>query len=236
MRLPDEAVSYDYQSLLAPQEEWSPAAELRSRHFLPLARLKEIQGRLMPVRGQIAAEREMQQVPPELQPLDVGFIDLPQKTLDGHRRKGEASDLGLVLKHARRLREQTDRVVLLCIGGSYLGAHALFEALCSSYHNELPPEKRLGTPRISFEGNNVDNDAFQDLLDLLENTCVDPEIREERWGVVVIRPTLSEHTMRQLLQMLMLATVVEGRLMGVNPYGQQGVEAYKKVLRTALKG
>ena len=44
----------------------------------------------------------------------------------------------------------------------------------------------MGKPRIYFEGNNVDNDSLQDLLDLLENTCVDPEMREERWGVVVI--------------------------------------------------
>jgi glucose-6-phosphate isomerase len=187
MQLPDEAVGYEYRGLLAPQqEEWTPAAELRARHFLSPARLKELQPRLAQVRGQVAAEREMQQVPPELQPLDAGFIDLPQKTLDAYRRKGEASDLGLVLKHAGRLREQTDRVVVLGIGGSSLGARALFEALCSSYHNELPPEKRLGTPRVYFEGNNVDNDAFQDLLDLLEQTCVDPDAREERWGVVVI--------------------------------------------------
>jgi glucose-6-phosphate isomerase len=46
---------------------------------------------------------------------------------------------------------------------------------------------------------------------------------------------LSEHTMGQLLQMLMLATVVEGRLMGVNPYGQPGVEAYKRNMRELLK-
>ncbi len=187
MQLPDEAIGYEYRGLLAAaHEEWSPAAELRGRHFLAPARLKEIQPRLTQVRGQIVAEREMQQVPPELQPLDAGFIDLPQKTLDAYRRKGEASDLGLVFKHASRLREQTDRVVLLGIGGSYLGARALIDALCSSYHNELPPEKRLGTPRVYFAGNNVDNDAFQDLLDLLENTCVDPEVREERWGIVVI--------------------------------------------------
>jgi glucose-6-phosphate isomerase len=187
MQLPDEAVSYEYQGLLVPpHEDWTPAAEVRSRHFLPPARLKEVQPRLMQVRGQIAAEREVQQVPPELLPLDAGFIDLPQKTLDAHRRRGEASDLGLVLKHAARLRQLTDRVVVLGVGGSSLGARALFEALCSRHHNELPPEKRLGTPRVYFEGDNVDNDALQDLLDLLENTCVDPEMREERWGVIVV--------------------------------------------------
>ncbi len=48
-------------------------------------------------------------------------------------------------------------------------------------------------------------------------------------------PALSEHTVGQLLQMLMLATVVEGRLMGVNPYGQPGVEGYKRKMAALLK-
>src|SRR5262249_14397351 len=77
-------------------------------------------------------------------------------------------------------------VVVLGIGGSYLGARALFEALRSAYHNELPPEKRIGVPRVYFEGNNLDNDAMQELFDLLAVTCVDPEMRQERWGLVVI--------------------------------------------------
>jgi glucose-6-phosphate isomerase len=51
----------------------------------------------------------------------------------------------------------------------------------------------------------------------------------------LVVPTLSEHTMGQLLQMLMLATVIEGRLMGINPYGQPGVEAYKRNMRELLK-
>ena len=51
----------------------------------------------------------------------------------------------------------------------------------------------------------------------------------------IVLPTLSEHTMGQLMQMLMLATVVEGRLMGINPYGQPGVEAYKRNMRAILK-
>jgi glucose-6-phosphate isomerase len=187
MQLPDEAISYEYQSLFVPAtEEWTPAAELRARHFLPPARLKELVPRLLQVRGQVAAERELVQIPQELQPLDAGFIDLPQKTLDAHRRKGDASLLGRVLTTAARLRDQSDRVVILGIGGSYLGARALFEALRSAYHNELPAETRLGVPRIYFEGNNLDNDALQDLLDLLQVACVDPELREERWSVIVI--------------------------------------------------
>ena len=52
----------------------------------------------------------------------------------------------------------------------------------------------------------------------------------------IILPVLSEHTIGQLMQMLMLATVVEGRLMNINPYGQPGVEAYKKNMNRILRG
>ncbi len=44
----------------------------------------------------------------------------------------------------------------------------------------------------------------------------------------LILPAVTEHTMGQFFQLLMLATVVEGRMIGINPYGQPGVEAYKK--------
>ncbi len=187
MQLPDEAIVYQYQRLLQPASaDWTTAAELRQRHIPSGAELRELMPRLMQVRSQVAAERDLRQLPPDMQPLDAGFIDLPQKTLDEQRRQGDNSALGQVLKQADKLRSSVDRVVVLGIGGSYLGARALFEALRSSYHNELPAEKRLGTPRIYFEGNNFDNDALQDLLDLLQTACVDPELRDERWGAIVV--------------------------------------------------
>ena len=52
-------------------------------------------------------------------------------------------------------------------------------------------------------------------------------------------PAADEAGLGQLLQMLMLATVVEGRLLGINPYGQPGVEKYKikmnELLRATVK-
>ncbi|MFM8725112.1 MAG: glucose-6-phosphate isomerase, partial [Planctomycetaceae bacterium] len=50
----------------------------------------------------------------------------------------------------------------------------------------------------------------------------------------LLLPGLNEHSLGQLFQMLMLATVVEGRLVGTNPYGQPGVEAYKKNMQAHL--
>lgn len=187
MQLPDEAITYQYQSLLLPtSDEWNPLTEMRTKHLLAPARLKAISQQAMQVRSQVATERELQQPPPEMRPLEAGFIDLPQRLLDQHRRKGDTSDLGRILNKATRLRELVDRAVILGIGGAYLGSHALYEALVHSYHNELPSKTRLNVPRIYFEGNNADNDAIQDLLELLENTCVDPDMREERWGLIAI--------------------------------------------------
>jgi glucose-6-phosphate isomerase len=187
MELPDEAIAFNSQGLLIPPvEEWTLAAETRARHFLDPSRFKELHPHLLQCRSQVAAERELRNPPPEALPLLPGFINLPQELLDAYRRKQDASDLGRTLLLADRLREECDRVVFLGTGGSYLAANALFGALRSAYHNELPPDSRIGTPRIYFEGHSGDNDALQDLLDLLQVTCVDPEQREERWAVVSV--------------------------------------------------
>jgi glucose-6-phosphate isomerase len=187
MELPDESISYNCQGLMAPaSEEWTAAAELRARNFVSPARFKELQQRLLQCRGQVAADREQRNPAPEYLPLDAGFINLPQELLDGFRRKQNQSDLGRCIALANRLREESDRVVVLGAGGSHLGGKALFQALRTTHHNELPTETRLGVPRVYFEGFSADNDALQELLDLLQVTCVDPERREERWSVIMV--------------------------------------------------
>jgi glucose-6-phosphate isomerase len=187
MQLPDESIEYNFQRLLAPlPEPWTPLVELQAQHFLPPERLEPARQAAEKVRSQVAAERSLQNPPPRLQPLQPGFIDLPQQMLDAFRRKGDASELGKVNRIATRLRENCDRVVVLGVGGSYIGAKALFDALCHAYHNELPSKLRMGKPRLYFEGNNFDNDSLAELLELLENTCVEPDMVAERWGVIVV--------------------------------------------------
>ena len=48
-------------------------------------------------------------------------------------------------------------------------------------------------------------------------------------------PAADEASLGQFFQMMMLATVLEGRSMVVNPYGQPGVEAYKKNMNAILR-
>jgi len=50
----------------------------------------------------------------------------------------------------------------------------------------------------------------------------------------LIIPQLDTYTMGQLFQMLMIATVLEGRILKINPYGQPGVEQYKSNMNRYL--
>jgi glucose-6-phosphate isomerase len=51
----------------------------------------------------------------------------------------------------------------------------------------------------------------------------------------IILPRIDEHTVGQLLQMLMLATAVEGRLVGTNPYGEPNAETARQLILARLR-
>ncbi len=125
-------------------------------------------------------------IPKAKRPLDSGFIELPAELLADFHENGATSLVGRIQAAAAELRRDIDRLVLLGIGGSYMGARALFEALCHKYHNELTRDERKGVPRVYFEGNNVDNDAIAALLGLLKSHCRDKSNVDERWGITVI--------------------------------------------------
>src|SRR5262249_20293058 len=83
--------------------------------------------------------------------------------------------------------------------------------------------------------NALNRKSIPDILDAARRGTTQAYFDAARPTADLIMPVLSEHTMGQLMQMLMLATVVEGRLMGINPYGQPGVEAYKRNMQALLK-
>ena len=117
-------------------------------------------------------------VPSEKEPLDAGFVDMPTKIWSEYKTSGEKSELRRILASADKLNKVVDKVVVLGIGGSYMGARAMMDACRHPYHNELDREARNGVPRMYFEGNNVDSDAASGLLDILGDG--------DDWGIVVI--------------------------------------------------
>ncbi|MGI9516740.1 MAG: glucose-6-phosphate isomerase [Pirellulaceae bacterium] len=119
------------------------------------------------------------------QPLDAGFMDMPDRLLAEYDNDRQGSELGRILATAKRIRESVDRVVVMGIGGSFMGARALMDACCEPYYNQLTRADRGGRPRVYFEGNNVDNDAMQGLLHLLKQED-SSETGHGRWAIVVI--------------------------------------------------
>jgi len=167
---------------------YDPAAVLAASHGLKAEYLEQLAPKLEAAREETLSDVELfhsgGEVPAEKQPLDAAFIDLPDRLLAEYREKREQSELGQILAAAARIAESADRVVSLGIGGSYMGARALFEACCHPYHNELSRADRGGRPRLYFDGHNVDNDATQGLLQLLSGA--DFNNLDERWAIVVI--------------------------------------------------
>ncbi len=68
---------------------------------------------------------------------------------------------------AERIRSDSDALVVIGIGGSYLGARATIEAMRHSFYNLLPKEKR-GGPEIYFAGKEISPVYLSHLLEVLE--------------------------------------------------------------------
>lgn len=90
----------------------------------------------------------------------LGWLDYPS-TLD-------QVEFEKIKRVAEDIQEHSDILVVIGVGGSYLGARATIELLSHTFHNELSPEKRP-FPKIIFAGYHLSGTYMKDLFDLLEN-------------------------------------------------------------------
>ncbi|MBE9917070.1 glucose-6-phosphate isomerase [Paenibacillus donghaensis] len=89
----------------------------------------------------------------------LGWIDLPTAY--------DKEEFARIQKAAQKIQNDSDVLIVIGIGGSYLGARAAIEALSHSFYNYLPKDKRK-TPEIYFAGNNISSTYVTHLLDLIE--------------------------------------------------------------------
>ncbi len=75
-----------------------------------------------------------------------------------------ADELTRLKAAAKRIQSDSDILVVIGIGGSYLGARAAVDFLCSPNYNALPKT----TPDILFAGNTLSPDALNELLVLID--------------------------------------------------------------------
>ncbi|WML41019.1 glucose-6-phosphate isomerase [Neobacillus sp. OS1-2] len=89
----------------------------------------------------------------------LGWIELPTNY--------DKEEFSRIQKSAEKIKADSDVLLVIGIGGSYLGAKAAVEMLSHSFHNVLPKEKR-STPQIIFVGNNISSSYMHDVIDLLD--------------------------------------------------------------------
>ncbi len=95
----------------------------------------------------------------------LGWLHLPSSIDDGLLRDIEGS--------AANLRRNCEYVICIGIGGSYLGAKAVIEALSDHF----AAYKSGNGPKVLFAGSNIGEDYLYDLMDL---------VRGHKFGIIVI--------------------------------------------------
>ena len=88
----------------------------------------------------------------------LGWIDLPVDY--------DKEEFDRILKAAEKIKSDSDVLVVIGIGGSYLGARAAIEFLGHSFANEVSREIRKA-PEIYFAGNSISSTYLKDLMDVI---------------------------------------------------------------------
>ena len=90
----------------------------------------------------------------------LGWLDLPLKY--------DRTEFKRIKKAAKRIQKQSEVLVVIGIGGSYLGSKAAIEFCQHSFYNTLPKKKRQ-LPQIFFAGTNISGTYLTHLLDVIGN-------------------------------------------------------------------
>ena len=88
----------------------------------------------------------------------LGWIDLPVDY--------DKEEFDRIQKAAAKIREDSDVLIVIGIGGSYLGARAANEFLNHSFYNNLSKEARKA-PEIYYAGNSISGTYLKHLLDIV---------------------------------------------------------------------
>ena len=87
----------------------------------------------------------------------TGWVHLP--------RDYDKEEFARIKAAAAKIQSDSQALVIIGIGGSYLGARGVIDCLCSPNYNL----KKKSTPNIYFAGNGLSADAMQEILDLVED-------------------------------------------------------------------
>lgn len=134
----------------------------------------------------------------------LGWVDLPQDY--------DKEEFDRIKNAANRIKENSDVLIVIGIGGSYLGARAAIEMLGHSFRNNLTKEDRK-YPEIYFMGNNISSTYIMDLMDVIKDKDVSVNVISK--SGTTTEPAISFRILKEYLE---------------NKYGKE--EAKKRIFAT----
>lgn len=90
----------------------------------------------------------------------LGWLELPKAY--------DREEFNRIKQSAQKIQNNSDALIVVGIGGSYLGAKSTIEALTHSFYNDLSDDDRQ-TPKIYFAGNNISGRYLKHLVELVKD-------------------------------------------------------------------
>ena len=119
----------------------------------------------------------------------LGWVDLPVNY--------DREEFARIKKAAEKIRSDSDVLVVIGIGGSYLGARAAIEMLAHSFHNSLDGKKR-GAPAIFYAGNSISSTYLADLLEAVEGKDISVNVISK--SGTTTEPAIAFRIFKELLE------------------------------------
>lgn len=116
----------------------------------------------------------------------LGWVDLPYNY--------DKEEFSRIKSAAEKIKADTDVLIVIGIGGSYLGARAAIEFLKGPYYNTI----RDGVPEIYFAGNSISGSNLADLLKICEGKRVSVNIISK--SGTTTEPAVAFRVFRKLLE------------------------------------
>ena len=140
---------------------------------------------LVGLEAQVKAAHEMIENKNGLGNDFLGWVNLPTDY--------DKEEFDRIKKAAQKIKEDTDILIVIGIGGSYLGARAAIEFLKGPFYNDL-----ADGPKIYFAGNNISGSYLDDILKLCEGKRVSVNIISK--SGTTTEPAIAFRVLRKYLE------------------------------------
>lgn len=119
----------------------------------------------------------------------LGWVSLPADY--------DKEEFARIEKAAEKIRSDSDVLVVIGIGGSYLGARAAIEMLSHSFHNSLCKDKRKA-PQIFYAGNSISSTYLAELLEAVEGKDISVNVISK--SGTTTEPAIAFRIFKELLE------------------------------------